>query len=100
MVPALRMRRWCRKARIDPPAGVASEAITRLARAEDAQYANVASGHVAADVRADLLEYSAVAIAGQFTHAWMLANRVQARVLAQPVDCCPNRPHPASCRPP
>src|SRR5271166_1789658 len=90
-----RRRRWCPRARTDRSAIVASDLVAGLARAEHTQHSNVAGGLVAPGVREDLVERAITTLARQFAHAWMLADRVEARMLAQPVDRCPDRDEPA-----
>jgi len=76
------------------------DAVAGLAGAEHAQHADVAGGFVAAGVGGHPVQRPVAAGAGQFAQASMLANRVEAGLLAQPLDRNPNCRQPPSRRRP
>ena len=57
-----------------------------LSGAVDPQHDHVAGGLASAGVRGDLIECPVAAIAGQFAHAWMAADRESARMVAEVLD--------------
>src|SRR5580658_1942926 len=71
-----------------------SERAAVLAGAIDPQPDYVAGGLVTAGVGDDLVERPVASLAGQFAHAGMLANRPEARMLAQTFDAVPDRGQP------
>ncbi len=75
--------------------GVASGPIAGLAGTIDPQHDHIAGGLVAPGVGDDLVERPVAALASQLTHAGMLANRPETRMLAQAFNTVPDRGQPA-----
>ena len=64
--------------------------IAGLAGAEHAKHPHVACGLVAAGVGMDAIQRPVAAVTGQLAYPSMLADRIAARALTQPLDRRPN----------
>ena len=101
LLPTLRGQRRRKAAMPGLPArGRESETLARLAGAEHSQHPYVARGLIATGVRMNAIQRPISALAGQLAHTRVVADRVEARVLLQPLDRGPDRAKPADCRQP